>query len=1253
MGNNKKYSFLKLAPTDDADLGIYENALDFSFKNDDVLNIAISGAYGAGKSSIIETYKKKNSNKMFLHISLAYFEKEDKSEIGNAARNLEGKIINQLIHQIETDRIPQTRFKTKEDISEKELKYDTAKVAIFTLLLIYNWRFEDCVRLIKNLDKGILKNILSIFITSGFQFISFLLLFGIGVYAIYSTISLQRNKSLIKKAVAKDFEIEVLGEDDSSYFDKYLNEVLYLFRKSNADAIVFEDIDRFNDINIFEKLREINTLVNNKINNNQNIRFIYLLRDDIFISKDRTKFFDILIPVIPITDGSNSYDKFIDHFTKGNIIEHFDHQFLREVSLYVDEYRLLKNIYNEYLIYHDKLDVIQLSYNKLLSMVIYKNIFPRDFALLQLNKGYVKYIFNQLNDIRENEIEKISNNIEKLEASIKEDKLKLLYRKEELEALYIQLPEGLRVNGNYSHSYDTRLDFFRALKNNEGNIYLKDYYNRYSEYNDFTSQLTQAHNHPDFIEKISRDENKIKEQMEDSRKKIINYHRKINNLKESSLQDLITRDNVDEIFSIPSDIPNDLKIEYTNILESHYFKLVVYLIRNGYIDELSYADYISYFYENSITRQDKIYLRSLTDQVACDFNHTLQRLNRILDYLTEKNFKQVEILNFDLLSYLLSRKDSNMLEFKNFMLYLRTNEPMKFIIEFIESRRYLRSFMPNLIIDREDIIDNIIASNYPYESKKLAIISALYFTDCTLTSKAKEQISKNADFLDIMKIEVIEDFIDSKEGYQKKEIIHYDSKFLANRYAQIGVKIQFMDTDYMESQLYQEVYERSLYCLTADNIEILLKVMYGNISESNIWGNNYTLISSNKEQPLYNTVNNNFNDYIEIVIDKVNNEITDTEESALHILNATTVSQENKINYIQKLHTTITLLNSIEDNELWTSLLDNQIVVNNENTILEYYFHGNGMNPNLVDFINLHKDSYSISNIALDDIYGDDAKSKLFDSIINLNSINDIHYKSLLQQIRYIYKNFSILNIGKSKIDILIELKIITMTKDNLLFIRETYPDNLYFFIENNLEKYVDIIDEETFDERELIYLLPKNNITDASKISLLEYTESPLTYNITYSDDVKKHIVNHNFAGDYEKLIKNYSSESSVVQISIKSLIIKDIDAVIKNNYILPYELINHIIDRNNINDEQITLILTLSIDTLSIKEIQEIFTKINSSLQYIFNNKQATIEKNNINRNLLKKLEKRNIISSFKTDNRNEDLYRTYPYIKKIKSA
>ena len=77
-------------------------------------------------------------------------------------------------------------------------------------------------------------------------------------------------------------------------------------------------MDRYNVNQIFQRLREVNTLVNNQLKKENKIplRFFYLLRDDIFISKDRTKF-DYIMPVVPVIDSSNSYDQFIAHFKAG------------------------------------------------------------------------------------------------------------------------------------------------------------------------------------------------------------------------------------------------------------------------------------------------------------------------------------------------------------------------------------------------------------------------------------------------------------------------------------------------------------------------------------------------------------------------------------------------------------------------------------------------------------------------------------------------------------------------------------------------------------------------------------------------------------------------------------------------------------------------------------------------------------------------------------------------------------------------
>ena len=96
----KKIIFQKLTPADGADIKVYDEAMQYIFDNADIKNIAISGSYGAGKSSLIETLKKRYSDKKFLTVSLAHFTEQNANidNMDNVETVLEGKILNQLIH---------------------------------------------------------------------------------------------------------------------------------------------------------------------------------------------------------------------------------------------------------------------------------------------------------------------------------------------------------------------------------------------------------------------------------------------------------------------------------------------------------------------------------------------------------------------------------------------------------------------------------------------------------------------------------------------------------------------------------------------------------------------------------------------------------------------------------------------------------------------------------------------------------------------------------------------------------------------------------------------------------------------------------------------------------------------------------------------------------------------------------------------------------------------------------------------------
>ena len=72
-------------------------------------------------------------------------------------------------------------------------------------------------------------------------------------------------------------------------------------------------------------------------------------------------------------------------------------RFLQDVSLYLGDMRLVSNIVNEYSVYHGRLggSGLTIKPDQQLARVIYKNLYPGDFDLLQKGRGYVYALFGQ------------------------------------------------------------------------------------------------------------------------------------------------------------------------------------------------------------------------------------------------------------------------------------------------------------------------------------------------------------------------------------------------------------------------------------------------------------------------------------------------------------------------------------------------------------------------------------------------------------------------------------------------------------------------------------------------------------------------------------------------------------------------------------------------------------------------------------------------------------------------------------------
>ena len=632
MDSTEKLVFEKLTPLDDHDIGIYKSAIDFAFEHSDIRNIAISGAYGAGKSSVLASYEKAYPGRKFIHISLAHFQNLDeadgitghnadadaklKSDASGSPKTireslLEGKILNQLIHQIPADKIPQTNFRVKKSISKREPIVHTFLIALFIVALFRILFFDQWSSMVCSLPE-VLRASLVFSTTPTAEFVSGVLCVSIAAYFLYRVVYIQENKNIFRKLSIQGNEIEIFEDSEDSFFDKYLNEVLYLFENADADVIVFEDMDRFDASEIFERLREINTLANiQRIKDGkQPLRFFYLLRDDIFISKDRTKFFDLIIPIVPVVDSSNSYDQFIEHLKKNNLFDKFDENFLQGLSLYVDDMRLLKNICNEFLVYYGRLDLTELDHNKMLAIITYKNLFPRDFGDLQLNRGFVYALFENKDKFISDEVTNLQAEIATLKGRITSAAHEVAVSNQELDLIFRDCRDYWgNIRSDYRAEYDRRKQ--AVADNSKGTI-------------------------PGL------------------EKEILKHTSQIDALSAASLAKIITRDNIDKIFGGLA-TRNELGQEtrYEEIKRSEYFDLLKYLIRNGYIDE-TYADYMTYFYENSLSRIDKIFLRSVSDKKAKPSDYGLSKPSMVLSRLRPHDFDQEETLNFMLCDELLS-----------------------------------------------------------------------------------------------------------------------------------------------------------------------------------------------------------------------------------------------------------------------------------------------------------------------------------------------------------------------------------------------------------------------------------------------------------------------------------------------------------------------------------------------------------------------------------------------------------------------
>ena len=316
------------------------------------------------------------------------------------------------------------------------------------------------------------------------------------------------DKARIKSISASGITLSIAADEDcDSYFNKYRDELIYLFEVNNFDTVIFEDIDRFDDLAIFEELRKLNDLLNMAPGvvgkeGNKVVSFVYAVKDSIFaldreldqdsrevLGSGRVKFFDMIISVIPFISKFNANEMFAKVFeseleqAKSTKEGQRFSDLLLLAAPYIADMRLMISIRNDYLVMvqemgspsFDKPSSLGLTCTGILAIAIYKNLYPLEYEDLRIHKGKL----NELYDIHQSGINRLLSQLSAAKKLLQRYKDSNEVTDDVAEALGGELKEALdkRVSSNSHLTIDS--DYFYTNRNNSNSIFEPEFWNRF------------------------------------------------------------------------------------------------------------------------------------------------------------------------------------------------------------------------------------------------------------------------------------------------------------------------------------------------------------------------------------------------------------------------------------------------------------------------------------------------------------------------------------------------------------------------------------------------------------------------------------------------------------------------------------------------------------------------------------------------------------------------------------------------------
>ncbi|WP_223690713.1 YobI family P-loop NTPase [Leifsonia poae] len=653
-------------------------------------NIALTGSYGSGKSSILSKVLEDLSNRV-VSVSLSTLGSEETIARDESAKTdplatpaitnaIQKEIVKQLLYREKPSSVPGSRYRRIESFRRgRAFGISVLLAAALTAIALLT---------------GATSRVQAIFGNDLWPTV--LIYVGVFILVLAMTQGLQalfHNRVWIEKLTSGPASITLTNSADS-FFDQYLDELVYFFEANPYDVVLFEDLDRFNDPYIFETLRELNTLLNNsKQIDPRRITFVYAIKDSIFeqLGKlsingvklsdeeirqlavtNRTKFFDVVIPVVPFISHHNARD-LISKEMKASGFQ-IQKPLLDLVSKHLVDMRLIKNIHNEFGVFEQKIlapgHLDELDPQPLFAMIVYKNLSMTDFEKVKDGTSQLDRVWGDFRKLVNFQIATAESQIRR--ARSRSRKLELMESRadrlgDQLEeymsrlmrsvgqtldqgklslATAITLPEIRESNFWKTWLKDESLELTITYRSN---VTVQSYYSGQAI---FEVKITLDDLRTELDDPLTLDEwdvadGKTMQSDIDENVELRDF------LKTATMKDLAERDDL----VLESDHGSE---SFSAMARRHLGNgLALDLIAAGYIDR-NFSLYVSLYYDDTVTAKARNYILHSVESGAVDINAEIgtgRQIEALLDEVGDRIFAERSIYNIQLLDHLLASGD--------------------------------------------------------------------------------------------------------------------------------------------------------------------------------------------------------------------------------------------------------------------------------------------------------------------------------------------------------------------------------------------------------------------------------------------------------------------------------------------------------------------------------------------------------------------------------------------------------------------